>query len=111
VEGFAQRYGHTRPDIAFEPSGATNTWRFFFCATISWHVDPFPAMGARQIPGVEPNFRVLAVRYAEVDDPSHLDHFALQEVLIIGLTQTGRATVRVLAMNSSRQIETRADLE
>ncbi len=39
------------------------------------------------------------------------EHFALQGALIIGLTPTGRATVHVLAMNSSRQIETRSDLE
>ncbi len=39
------------------------------------------------------------------------EHFAFQGVSIIGLTPTGRATVRVLAMNSSWQLETRADLE
>jgi 5-methylcytosine-specific restriction endonuclease McrA len=38
------------------------------------------------------------------------EHFALQGAFIIGLTPIGRATVRVLAMNSSWQLETRADL-
>lgn len=36
------------------------------------------------------------------------DHFALQGPIIIGLTPTGRVTVRTLAMNSVLQIELRS---
>lgn len=38
------------------------------------------------------------------------EHFALQETEIIGLTPTGRATIRVLAMNSDLQIQLRAQI-
>ena len=39
------------------------------------------------------------------------EHFALQGIEIIGLTPTGRTTVRVLAMNSDLQKQLRARLE
>lgn len=38
------------------------------------------------------------------------DHFALNEAHIAGLTPTGRATVRLLQMNSRRRIEVRREL-
>jgi hypothetical protein len=41
----------------------------------------------------------------------HSDHFAFRDLLIIGLTPTGRATVAVLALNSAEQLETRSDLQ
>jgi hypothetical protein len=37
-------------------------------------------------------------------------HFAQRGALIIGLTQTGRATVRLLNMNAARRVELRAAL-
>ena len=39
------------------------------------------------------------------------EHFALQGIEIIGLTPTGRTTVRALAMNSDLQKQLRARLE
>lgn len=36
------------------------------------------------------------------------DHFEYQSVWVVGLTSVGRATVRVLAMNSDEQLEIRA---
>jgi 5-methylcytosine-specific restriction endonuclease McrA len=41
---------------------------------------------------------------------AHADHFAFRGIFIQGLTPTGRATVRLLAMNSPRQIKDRGDL-
>ena len=38
------------------------------------------------------------------------DHFAFQEVQVIGLTATGRATVGVLVLNDARRIELREEL-
>jgi hypothetical protein len=38
------------------------------------------------------------------------EHFALQGTAIMGLTPTGRATVRVLAMNADVQRQLRAQL-
>jgi 5-methylcytosine-specific restriction endonuclease McrA len=38
------------------------------------------------------------------------EHFAVRGIYITGLTPKGRATVAVLAMNSSMQLATRADL-
>jgi len=39
------------------------------------------------------------------------EHFRLQDVRIIGLTPTGRATVRVCQMNSPRRLRLRAELQ
>jgi hypothetical protein len=36
-------------------------------------------------------------------------HFALQDVMVVGLTPTGRATVRVLLMNSPTRLELRRE--
>jgi hypothetical protein len=36
------------------------------------------------------------------------DHFALEEFRLVGLTPTGRATVRVLAMNDPDRVQLRA---
>jgi hypothetical protein len=36
------------------------------------------------------------------------DHFALEEFRLVGLTPTGRATVRVLAMNDPDRVKLRA---
>jgi hypothetical protein len=38
------------------------------------------------------------------------DHFVLRGIIIDGRTPIGRTTVRVLAMNSAEQLETRFDL-
>ena len=38
------------------------------------------------------------------------EHFALQGLLVIGLTPVGRTTVRVLAMNAPDRIQLRAEL-
>jgi 5-methylcytosine-specific restriction endonuclease McrA len=38
------------------------------------------------------------------------DHFELRGPLIVGLTPTGRATVRVLSMNSGQRLQLRAAL-
>jgi hypothetical protein len=35
------------------------------------------------------------------------EHFAFQGAMIIGLTPTGRATVRLLQMNAARRVELR----
>lgn len=40
-----------------------------------------------------------------------IEHFAWQGRSVVGLTPTGRATVRTLAMNDSDAIEARTDLE
>jgi hypothetical protein len=37
------------------------------------------------------------------------DHFAAHGVTIVGLTPTGRATVRTLAMNAQSQLDARSD--
>jgi hypothetical protein len=39
------------------------------------------------------------------------EHFALQDVTIMGLTPTGRATVRVLQMNAVERVELRTALK
>lgn len=38
-------------------------------------------------------------------------HFALEGAIIVGLTQTGRATVRLLRMNSPKRVEERFQLQ
>lgn len=38
-------------------------------------------------------------------------HFRLEGAIIVGLTRTGRATVRLLHMNSTRQVEERLHLQ
>jgi hypothetical protein len=38
------------------------------------------------------------------------DHFVLQGVRVQGLTPTGRATLRVLAMNDARRLDLRSAL-
>jgi hypothetical protein len=39
------------------------------------------------------------------------DHFRLQGMMIVGVTPTGRATVRVCQMNSPRRLRLRAELQ
>jgi len=39
-----------------------------------------------------------------------LEHFAIQDARIVGLSPTGRATVRLLQMNSRRRVEIRREL-
>jgi hypothetical protein len=39
------------------------------------------------------------------------EHFTLEGTLIVGLTPTGRATVQVLAMNSTFQLEIRSAMD
>src|SRR5713101_9274932 len=38
------------------------------------------------------------------------DHFAFAGPMVVGLTSTGRATIRVLAMNAARRLELRLEL-
>jgi hypothetical protein len=38
-------------------------------------------------------------------------HFALREALILGLTATGRTTVRVLNMNAADRVQLRTTLQ
>jgi HNH endonuclease len=40
----------------------------------------------------------------------HAEHFTFRGMYIIGLTAIGRATVEVLAMNATEQLDTRSDL-
>lgn len=39
------------------------------------------------------------------------DHFTIRDLLIVGLTSVGRATVRLLSMNSLQRIELRSQLQ
>jgi hypothetical protein len=38
-------------------------------------------------------------------------HFALRDALLVGLTQTGRTTVRVLHMNAADRVQLRKELQ
>jgi HNH endonuclease len=60
--------------------------------------------------GVDPDTDQIARLFnPRRDDRS--EHFAMQGRVIVGLTPVGRATVRVLAMNSQRQLQNRSYLE
>jgi hypothetical protein len=59
--------------------------------------------------GIDPiNLDLVSLFNPRRDSWSH--HFVINNVSIIGLTPTGRATVRVLAMNDARRLELRAEL-
>lgn len=59
--------------------------------------------------GIDPETDQIVPLFNPRQD-SRPDHFALKGIFFVGLTPTGRATVRVLAMNSVEQIARRAAL-
>jgi hypothetical protein len=58
--------------------------------------------------GIDPETDQIAVLFNPRRD-TWADHFAMRGIAIEGLTPSGRATVRVLAMNSQSQLEARSD--
>ena len=59
--------------------------------------------------GIDPDTTEVVVLFDPRTDVWR-DHFELQEVAIVGITAKGRATVRVLAMNSVARLELRSEL-
>lgn len=73
------------------------------CAHCNLHKGP-------NLTGIDPmTDEIVPLFNPRKDDRS--EHFALNGVVIIGLTPVGRATVHVLAMNSRRQLTNRSDLD
>jgi hypothetical protein len=59
--------------------------------------------------GIDPDTGVMVPLFHPRRD-SWREHFVLQEVTVIGLTPTGRATVRVLHMNAVARVQLRTAL-
>jgi hypothetical protein len=60
--------------------------------------------------GIDPDTGVIVQLFHPRQDTWHV-HFALQDVTIMGLTPTGRATVRVLRMNAIGRMQLRMALK
>jgi len=58
---------------------------------------------------IDPQAGEIAVLFHPRRDAWH-DHFTLRGAEIIGLTPSGRATVRLLRMNDDRRVALRAEL-
>lgn len=59
--------------------------------------------------GLDPESGEIAVLFNPRTQRWH-DHFAFRGMMIVGLTPTGRATVRVFEMNSVGRLQLRAEL-
>ncbi len=59
--------------------------------------------------GIDPESGQI-VRLFNPRDAAWEAHFALQDAHVVGLTPTGRATVRVLAMNAPERVQLRTEL-
>ena len=60
--------------------------------------------------GIDPDTRQIVVLFNPRKD-SWYEHFEERGLLILGLTPTGRTTVRVLAMNTVARLDLRAELK
>jgi hypothetical protein len=60
--------------------------------------------------GIDPETNQIVPLFNPRQD-SRSEHFALDGISFVGLTPTGRATVRVLAMNSEEQLRRRRALQ
>jgi hypothetical protein len=60
--------------------------------------------------GIDPETNQIVPLFNPRED-HRSEHFVVRGNFIVGLTPSGRATVYVLAMNSARQLENRANLE
>jgi HNH endonuclease len=60
--------------------------------------------------GIDPDTGAIVPLFHPRRDAWH-EHFALQDVTIIGLTPTGRATMRVLQMNAVERVQLRTALK
>jgi hypothetical protein len=60
--------------------------------------------------GIDPDTGQVVALFSP-RDPAWYEHFEVRGILIAGLTPTGRATVRVLGMNTVDRLELRAELE
>lgn len=59
--------------------------------------------------GIDPETGLVVLLFHPRQEHWH-DHFALAGPMVVGLTPTGRTTVRVLAMNAARRMELRLEL-
>ena len=57
--------------------------------------------------GIDPETDQIVPLFNPRQD-AHSEHFTLDGIFFVGLTPTGRATVRVLAMNSEEQLRRRS---
>jgi hypothetical protein len=94
---------HMEHVIALKHGGETELVNLAYaCQHCNLHKGP-------NLSGIDPDTgNVVALFHPRRD--SWEDHFALADFRLIGLTSTGRATVRVLAMNDPDRVKLRAFL-
>jgi 5-methylcytosine-specific restriction endonuclease McrA len=92
---------HVEHIIALKHGGATELDNLAFaCQHCNLHKGP-------NLSGIDPQSGQVVTLFHPRRD-SWADHFALEEFCFVGLTPTGRATVRVLAMNVADRVRLRA---
>lgn len=79
-------------------------------ATLPSHAAIATDIRGPNLTGIDPETNQIVPLFNPRED-RHSEHFAAHGIVIFGLTPTGRTKVRVLAMNSQRQLEARSDLE
>jgi hypothetical protein len=75
----------------------------FACYHCNLHKGP-------NLTGIDPDTGAIVPLFHPRRDAWH-EHFALQDVTIVGLTPTGRATMRVLQMNAVDRVQLRTALK
>ena len=75
----------------------------FACYHCNLHKGP-------NLAGIDPDTGTIVPLFHPRRDAWH-EHFALQDVTIVGLTPTGRATMRVLQMNAVDRVQLRTALK
>jgi len=75
----------------------------FACYHCNLHKGP-------NLTGIDPDTGAIGPLFHPRRDAWH-EHFALQDVTIVGLTPTGRATMRVLQMNAVEWVQLRTALK
>jgi 5-methylcytosine-specific restriction endonuclease McrA len=92
---------HVEHIIAIKHGGATELDNLAYaCQHCNLHKGP-------NLSGIDPDSGQVVTLFHPRRD-SWADHFALGEFRVVGLTPTGRATVRVLAMNDPDRAQLRA---
>jgi 5-methylcytosine-specific restriction endonuclease McrA len=94
---------HVEHIIALKHGGSTELDNLAYsCQHCNLHKGP-------NLSGIDPDTGTVVSLFHPRHD-SWADHFALEESRLVGLTATGRATTRVLAMNDSDRVQLRAML-
>jgi hypothetical protein len=78
-------------------------------ANLAWACDRCNAYKGTNLSSIDPETgKVIELFHPRLDTWS--EHFAIHDGAVRGLTATGRATVRLLQMNSGRRIDLRREL-